>query len=315
VLDGSGSYDPDGDPLTYRWTLANATYSEVQPSLVLAQGEYTATLVVNDGAVDSTPQTVQIIVNRDTHPEPQPEPQPEPEPEPEPTASEPPVAAAGADLVLFDDGTGHQAVTLDGSGSYDPEGSALTYLWTWSVAGIDRIATGSRLTIDLPVGEHPVSLVVNDGAQDSTADTVKVSVVESLEVAGVCSPGVIGRQSTIPIDDIRFYLSLPQAVKEARASNVDPEVPIQVLTPGGTTLTATQQRDGYNNLTIVASVPRRSVLDAVGTNGKVSLRVLARLKTGRPIQSTVNPEIVSGPGPTYLEVLFERIQLLMKYGG
>jgi len=96
---------------------------------------------------------------------------------------------------------------------------------------------------------------------------------------------------------------------------VDPKVPIQVSTLGGTTVTATQQRDCYNNLTIVASVPRRSLLDAVGVNGKVSLRVLARLNTGRPVESTVSAEIVPGPGPSYLEVLFERIQLLMRYGG
>ena len=293
LLDGSESHDPDGDPLTYRWVLSNAASSGATPSLVLAQGVYVVTLVVNDGVADSAPQTVKVTVGSNPN--------------------RPPVAAAGADLVLSDDGTGHQTATLDGSASHDPEGSVLTYRWTWS----GGTATGAKPTVDLPIGEHEISLVVNDGTQDSnTADTVKVSVVASLKVAGVCSPDVIGRRSTIGIDDICFNLALPQAVKEARASNVDSKVPIQVfITPGGQSITATQKRDGYNNLTLVASVTRKGVLNAIGANGKVSLRVLVRLTTGRYIESTVTAEIVAGPGPSWVEVLFERIGWFMKYGG
>ena len=68
TLNGSGSSDVDGDPLTYSWTLisrpagssaallGNAT---VAPVFVLDKpGAYMAQLVVNDGKADSTPATV-----------------------------------------------------------------------------------------------------------------------------------------------------------------------------------------------------------------------------------------------------------------
>ncbi|MCK5175471.1 MAG: hypothetical protein KAR47_18900, partial [Planctomycetes bacterium] len=44
----------------------------------------------------------------------------------------PPVADAGEDQVVST-GSGSAAVTLDGSGSFDPDGEELSYLWTWAV--------------------------------------------------------------------------------------------------------------------------------------------------------------------------------------
>jgi hypothetical protein len=62
-LNGSGSYDPDGDPLTYNWTWDGNTASGVSPTVELPLGATTITLVVNDGQVDSEPDTVDIAVN------------------------------------------------------------------------------------------------------------------------------------------------------------------------------------------------------------------------------------------------------------
>ncbi|MGD2086822.1 MAG: SBBP repeat-containing protein [Candidatus Aminicenantes bacterium] len=69
-LDGSGSYDPDGDPLTYSWVIeskpngSNAVLSDgnkVAPSLETdLPGDYVIKLVVNDGTVDSDPDTVTV---------------------------------------------------------------------------------------------------------------------------------------------------------------------------------------------------------------------------------------------------------------
>ena len=69
TLDGSGSRDTDGDALTYAWALttpagSNATLSSstvVRPSFSAdAEGVYTATLIVNDGILDSVPDSATI---------------------------------------------------------------------------------------------------------------------------------------------------------------------------------------------------------------------------------------------------------------
>lgn len=70
TLNGSGSTYPDGDALTYRWTFvarptgsaaAFADATVVRPSFTVdLAGEYSIRLLVNDGTVDSAPDTVRI---------------------------------------------------------------------------------------------------------------------------------------------------------------------------------------------------------------------------------------------------------------
>lgn len=80
LLSGSGS-DADNDPFTYKWTLANPPTSiySMPPTLSGADtfapyftpvesGTYTATLIVNDGKVDSAPSTVTITVDTQAGP-------------------------------------------------------------------------------------------------------------------------------------------------------------------------------------------------------------------------------------------------------
>lgn len=67
ALDGSASHDPDGDPLTYRWTWPGGAAEGIRPVVVLPLGTTEVTLVVNDGEADSQPETTAITV-RDTTP-------------------------------------------------------------------------------------------------------------------------------------------------------------------------------------------------------------------------------------------------------
>ena len=70
TLDGSGSTDANGDPLSYKWSMTSAPNGSQavisNPTAQIASfvpdlpGTFVAQLIVNDGFVDSPPATVQI---------------------------------------------------------------------------------------------------------------------------------------------------------------------------------------------------------------------------------------------------------------
>ncbi|MFQ5752046.1 MAG: FlgD immunoglobulin-like domain containing protein [bacterium] len=66
TLDGTASSDPDGDPLTYRWTWDSDEATGPTPTISLPVGTTTVTLMVNDGTVDSEPNQVDITVEDTT---------------------------------------------------------------------------------------------------------------------------------------------------------------------------------------------------------------------------------------------------------
>ncbi|MCZ6722204.1 MAG: S8 family serine peptidase, partial [Proteobacteria bacterium] len=91
-------------------------------------------------------------------------------------ANQAPTANAGPDQNVIDaDNNGAEDVTLDGSGSSDPDtGDTLTYDWS---EGGATIATGVNPTVSLSVGVHTITLTVSDGGLSNT-DTVIVTVTD-----------------------------------------------------------------------------------------------------------------------------------------
>jgi hypothetical protein len=101
----------------------------------------------------------------------------------------PPIADAGPDRTAECAAPSGTAVTLYGSGSSDPDGDALTYRWT----GPFGSAEGARPTVTLPLGTSIITLVVNDGQDDSPADTVTITVrdTEPPRIAVSASPALL----------------------------------------------------------------------------------------------------------------------------
>jgi beta propeller repeat protein len=166
LLDGSESYDNDGDTLTYQWTLTSKPSGStaaltgadtVSPSFVADKnGEYTVQLVVSDGKVSSTPDTVTVSFQNIK-----------------------PVANAGTSLSLI---LGETA-TLDGTQSSDLNGDSLTYHWSLTSAPSGSTAPivnpAASLTTITPdrAGTYSVQLIVNDGLLDSDPGTIQILVV------------------------------------------------------------------------------------------------------------------------------------------
>ena len=171
-LNGSASSDPDNDPLTYNWSFSSkpndsvailAGAATVQPWFILDKaGIYIVQLIVNDGHLDSAPATVRIS-----------------------TENSPPIANAGPSQSAV---VGIE-VTLNGSLSYDPDGSPLLYQWGFTskpegsfAALADANTESPRFTPDIG-GTYVIQLRVSDGELWSNTATVSVSTENSPPIA------------------------------------------------------------------------------------------------------------------------------------
>jgi hypothetical protein len=168
-LDGSQSFDPDGDTITYAWTiiskpqdsLAELTNSnDVQPTFVAdTDGDYIIELVVTDDlGTMSVPD--EVVVS---------------------SGNVKPVADAGGNQLAIVD----HLVLLDGSGSYDANNDTLTY--SWNMVSIPK---GSFADLSDPLvvdpdfvpdvkGWYLISLVVNDGELDSDPDNATILAIDA----------------------------------------------------------------------------------------------------------------------------------------
>jgi hypothetical protein len=86
-----------------------------------------------------------------------------------------PVADAGPDRTVECSGPGGAEVTLDGSGSTDPNDDPLTFTWT----GPFGTMAGETVYPYLPLGTHTITLTVDDGEGHTDSDTVDVTVTDS----------------------------------------------------------------------------------------------------------------------------------------
>jgi subtilisin family serine protease len=149
TLDGTGSFDPIGGGLTYSWILGG---TEIGTTALVDHafdiGTHTVILTVTDANTQTDSDSVVITVDLNS----------------------PPVADAGPDIELTDtDGDGVKDGSLDGSGSYDPDGVIESVIWSIGE---------SEITFPHPfaVGTHTITLTVadNGGATDSDSAIVTI---------------------------------------------------------------------------------------------------------------------------------------------
>jgi hypothetical protein len=93
--------------------------------------------------------------------------------------NEPPVANAGPDRTLEATSPAGATVSLDGSGSSDPDEDPLAYDWSAPVNSEVVGATGVSTSMTLPIGMHVVTLTVTDDKDASDTDTLVVTVEDT----------------------------------------------------------------------------------------------------------------------------------------
>jgi hypothetical protein len=91
------------------------------------------------------------------------------------TENTPPIADAGPDQTVEQNNPQGAMVTLNGTGSSDPDNDTLTYYWNWTGGS----ATGATPTSLFPVGNTTVTLTVAD-VQYNATDTVNIVVLADM---------------------------------------------------------------------------------------------------------------------------------------
>ncbi len=185
--------------------------------------------------------------------------------------NETPVAVVVQDPTGFtlDNTTG--TVTLDGTGSYDPEGLPLTYHWYRSGK---EISTEATFNVEVPVGEETFTLIVNDGVNDSEPQTVVARVYEVMDT-WISAPDTISHGGR---DTFIVVIRIPDKKPKKDFDNDEP----LLLFPGGVqairhTFFLWLSGDTF----IFGTFPKDEFLAAVPQNGRVEVRVVGRLKNGR----------------------------------
>ena len=179
VLNGTASYDPDVEALTYQWTqtlgpavtLMNPTTATPffsAPSVGAGGATVVFDLTVTDPRTLTGPDSISVFVTN---------------------LNQVPVANAGPDQTRNE----LTLVTLDGSASSDPDLDVLGYTWT-QVSGTSVLVTGANTPSPMFTAPNvgvggtllTFKLVINDGQVSSAADSVQI-MIQNIKDPPVCT--------------------------------------------------------------------------------------------------------------------------------
>ncbi len=196
ALDGSGSTDPLQQPLAFNWRIVSRPAGSVagieSPNQMISRltpdalGDWAIELTVSSGQRVSAPVTTTLHVSL------------------APISNRPPQAKVGAPIVV----RRGEKVTLDGTGSIDPDGDPLTYQWelgtTPSSAVLEASDQSRAYFTPSAVGEFSISLTVKDPAGLFDAVFALVTVVAApaqvdggLTASGLFSPSEVYIDGTL----------------------------------------------------------------------------------------------------------------------
>ena len=161
----AGSSDPEGAALTYSWAFGDGgTSTTANPSHTYSSaGTYSAQLSVSDGtnAVSSTPITIRVTVAG---------------------SNQPPIVAAAATPTS---GIASLTVAFSSAGSYDPEGSSLTYNWNFGDGSTSTAASPSHT---YAAGTFKAQLQISDGTNTTSSTQLTIVATNPVPSVALTSP-------------------------------------------------------------------------------------------------------------------------------
>jgi PKD repeat protein len=183
-LDGTGSYDPDGDPIAlYMWTMdtipAGSTanldnpFGDTPAFTPDLDGVYVISLIVTDGELESLADTVSITA----------------------AFNQPPTAEATADPI---EGVAPLTVSFDGTGSFDPEGAALYADWTFGDSSLPVQGLLASHTYTA-AGTYWATLTVVDEQGLLDTDSVEIVVAPDTNNPPTANPVATPNSGTAPL--------------------------------------------------------------------------------------------------------------------
>jgi predicted esterase len=199
MLNGSASHDPDGTGLKYKWkklsgpsaTLLNDSIAQPWITHLMA-GNYSFSLTVTDDSLATAMDTVNFVANAL------------------------PVANAGPDQTIT---LPLHTSTLNGSGSFDPDGNIVSYKWK-IISGDSGMVITDAVSVQSAVnfstaGQYLFELAVTDNYGEVSEDTVKFTINPDPNTPPVADAGA----------DKTLQLPLSQVLLDGRNSH-DAEGPL-----------------------------------------------------------------------------------------
>jgi PKD repeat protein len=181
-FDGSGSYDPDGDTLSYKWDFGDGTSSGWQSDssayhIYSILGNYTINLTVSGGLFSDVDSCI-VYVN---------------------WQNQAPNADAGPDKIADQ----YVVVDFNGSGSTDDVGIVnFTWIFTYNNILWELYGMNPEFTFDNP-GVYPVTLLVKDMSGLFDTDTMTVTVLDiETPQANAGADQVVGQYTTVAFNGI-----------------------------------------------------------------------------------------------------------------
>ena len=183
ALDASGSSDPDGSISSTSWSVisgpgsvSGGTYDA--PASVSSDTTATVEVTVTDNEGAPATDTATVTVNH---------------------VNDPPVADAGGSYSTVEGGS----VSLDSSGSYDPDGHIDTTDWTVS-SGPGSVSGGTYYAPDSVSSDTTATVTLDvtddDGSSDSDSATIQIAASNDPPTADAGGPYAVDEGGSVSLD-------------------------------------------------------------------------------------------------------------------